>query len=120
MGWCSATEIMDTAIAAAEAVADAMLDIAAAPPAHTNAAMDEALRTFVAALAVTLRDGDWDCIEESDYFERFPQEMLGHSDDEHKAWLVENVKNAADYGEVEQVQKWSAQLAAFRKKIGES
>lgn len=107
MGWCSATEIMDTALDAATAAVAAMWQIAtdnedARTPAWANdvnarpelrAKLDDALRPFVTTLAEWLRAEDWDCMNESEYFERFPQEMLGQSDSEHHAWLVEKVKD---------------------------
>ena len=107
MGWCSATEIMDTALDAATAAVAAMWQIAtdqedARTPAWANdvnerpelrAKLDDALRSFVATLAERLRAQDWDCVDESRYFDRFAQEMLGHSDSEHHAWLVEKVKD---------------------------
>lgn len=98
MGWCSATDIMDTALDGAEAAVKAAL------AAHSDlnadslgeayrAQVDDALRPFVTTLAERLRNDDWDCVDESRYFDRFAQEMLGHSDSEHHAWLVEMVKD---------------------------
>lgn len=126
MGWCSATEIMDTALDAATAAVAAMWQIAtdqedARTPAWANdvnerpelrAKLDDALRSFVATLAERLRAEDWDCVDESRYFERFPQEMLGHSDSEHRAWLVEIVKDS------EGEQRWVDALATFNARMG--
>lgn len=120
MGWCSAIDIMDTALAAAQEAVSAVLaetDCPEPPAAQTVQAMDDALRPFVTKLAKVLRDGDWDCIEESDYFDRFPQEMLGYDDSEFEAWLVERVKDAADY-QTGELGKWTDRLNAFREKTG--
>jgi hypothetical protein len=120
MGWCSATEIMDTALEAAEAAAGAALDAiewGAQPTRHGEQLVDDALRPFVAKLAAVLRDNDWDCIEESDYFDRFQQEMLGHDDSEYAAYLVEHVKDAADYQSGD-LEKWTAKLAVHKQKMG--
>lgn len=114
MGWCSATDIMDTALAAAEAVVVSILkaraedspgsDIPFDPAANDmdRRAVDTALRPFVAKLAEELREGGWDCIEESDYFNRFPQEMLGHDDLEHRDWLVRQIQDHDDLALVSQ------------------
>lgn len=114
MGWCSATRIMDTALGAAKAAVTAALlnvPLEALPDGDRGKHVDAALRPFVERLASMLRDGDWDCIEESDYFEQFAQEMYGHSDSEHLAWLVEMVKDTdAD-------PKWVAKLAEHRRKM---
>jgi hypothetical protein len=120
MGWCSATEIMDTALEAAEAAVEAALDAiewGAQPTRHGEQLVDDALRPFVARLAAVLRNNDWDCIEESDYFDRFQQEMLGHDDSEHAAYLVEQVKDAADYQSGD-LEKWTAKLAEHKRKMG--
>lgn len=98
MGWCSATDIMDTALDGAEAAVKAALaahsDLSADSLGEVyRPQVDDALRPFVTILAERLRAEDWDCVDESRYFERFPQEMLGHSDSEHHAWLLEKVKD---------------------------
>lgn len=96
MGWCSATEIMDAAVEAADrAVATAWQIATGAEGARTpmlanalrvrpelRAELDETLRPFVRTIADKLRDGDWDCIEESDYYDRFGPEMQGMTDEE--------------------------------------
>lgn len=119
MGWCSATEIMDTALDAAEKAARAAL------AAHNNlepdevdplleehrARLDEALRPFVASLAERLRADDWDCVDESRHFDRFRQEMLGHTDSEHRAWLAERVKDS------DGDEKWATALLAHIRKM---
>lgn len=105
MGWCSATEIMDAAVKGAEAVADRLLTTAAEVSGRTAAdarevatrlgvqdELDQVLSPFVAAIAKKLRDGDWDCIEESAYFDRFPQEMLGKDDRQYQAYLHEQLR----------------------------
>jgi hypothetical protein len=118
VGWCSATEIIDTALGAVEAgIAAAYealgVDEERVTLADVRGELDDALRPFVQILAEKLRDNDWDCVDESEYFERFPQEMLGHSDSEHRAWLAEMVKDTD--GE----QKWVDALSAFNTKTKE-
>lgn len=126
MGWCSATEIMDTALDAATAAVAAMWQVASGnenvrTPAYANdlaaqpalqAKLDNALRPFVTTLAGNLHELDWDCEEESRYFLRFPQEMLGFSDSEYRAWLVERVKDS------EGDQQWVAMLGQINAKTG--
>lgn len=118
MGWCSATEIMDTALDAAEEVLakayEALgVDEERVTLEDVRAELDDALRPFVAKLAEQLRERDWDCVDESRHFERFPQEMLGHSGSEHRAWLVEMVKDT------DGDQKWVDALSAFNDKVKE-
>lgn len=91
MGWCSATEIMDTALDAALAL---VKDIQAPGVPVTRAVTKEQrerLRPFVAEIAEKLREGDWDCVEESDYFNDFPQEMLGLDDHRYQEWRREQL-----------------------------
>ena len=56
------------------------------------------LSPFVATIAEKLRDGDWDCIDESEYFDRFPQEMLGYDDQRYRTYLHEKLRDT-DPGE---------------------
>lgn len=126
MGWCSATEIMDTALQAAEAVATTLLRDSAEngpgseipfDPAENKMdrrALDDVLRPFVATIAEHLRNRDWDCIEDSDYFDRFPHEMLGLDDHEWEWWLVEKIKDT-DY-DVPTRRRWMRTLEAFYQK----
>jgi hypothetical protein len=110
MGWCSATEIMDAAVEAADRAVAAAWQIAsgsenARTPAYANALqdrpslreqLDEVVRPFVAAIASKLRDGDWDCIEEADAFYRFRQEMLGYDDNGMIDWYRERISESDD------------------------
>jgi hypothetical protein len=85
MGWCSATEIMDWAIQMADlAVEEALGD---APDEETQARVEERIRSRVACLARKLHDNDWDCEQDSDFFDRFPQEMLDYDDARFAEWL---------------------------------
>lgn len=85
MGWCSATEIMDWAIQMTDqAVQVALGD---EPDKETEERVDKAISYLVGALARKLHDEDWDCEQDSDFFWRFPQEMLGCDDREYAAWL---------------------------------
>lgn len=101
MGWCSATQIMDTALSAAEkAVTEAFRLLGAHPdPAsleEIGKKLDDVLRPFVAELARKLRAEDWDCEQDSVYFDRFPQEMLGYDDHEFARWLGEQLQDERD------------------------
>lgn len=110
MGWCSATEIMDAAVEGALRTVTAAWQIASGQehvktPAFANAlqrrpdlraTLDETLRPFVRKVADKLRDGDWDCIEESDYYERFGPEMLGLTDDEFYEHQVRHFAECED------------------------
>jgi hypothetical protein len=114
---------MDRALAAAEkAVRAAIADVLGVDDApaflRDMPTVDDALRPFVAELAAALRDGDWDCIEESNYFDRFPQEMLGHSDDEHKAWLLEKIADDIRYDDGDNVERLTKRLADFCNRKG--
>jgi len=119
MGWCSATDIMDAAVKGAEAAVRVVLEEFAPPGSDdaVQAKVDDVLRPFVVTIARKLRDGDWDCIEESDYFERFRQEMLGHDDQEHAAWIRENLGDAVRYDENDQVAHWAALLKVHTDKM---
>lgn len=102
MGWCSATEIMDTAIGGALDVLrkiDLDRGTQATMPPREKAL--ELLRPMVAVLAEQLRSQDWDCIEESDYFPHFPQEMLGLSGAAWDNWVSE------------QLEGWDGTLASW-------
>ena len=107
MGWCSATEIIDSAIEAAERYLAAGWQIASGQasvrtPAFANALnenpylreeLDEVLRPIVARIAEKLRDQDWDCIDESNYFDRFPMEMQGWTKQEYAEHLAEKIQD---------------------------
>lgn len=121
MGWCSATEIMDTALSAAEAVAVRATEMAAeveegtrGPDVNPLPELDEVLRPFVITIAEKLRDGDWDCIEESEYYDRFAQEMHGDTDTEYGTRLVEGLSDAA-YADR---PFWIAKLSKHYEKVG--
>lgn len=110
MGWCSATEIMDAAVEAADRAVAAAWQIAsgsedARTPALANALnadpnlrekLDEVIRPFVTKIATTLRAEDWNCVEESAAFDRFRQEMLGCSDAEMIDWYREKLHDTDD------------------------
>jgi hypothetical protein len=124
MGWCSATEIMDAAVEAAERAVAAAWQLAsgnedARTPAYANALqadpsirekVDEVLRPFVARIAEQLRDGDWDCIEESNYFERFRREMLGFDHRQMADWYRERLTEDYDPSP-EQVREFADLMA---------
>src|SRR5687767_12226061 len=85
MGWCSATEIMDWAIQMAD---DAVAEVIDKPVTDDmRKQIDDKIRRLVGALARKLHDNDWDCEQDSDYFERFPQEMLGYDSARFAEWV---------------------------------
>lgn len=101
MGWCAGTEVMDTALRMAETLAGAALmersgyDPAVVVDDSDRAQwVDKLLRPFVRDLADKLHRQDWDCADESAFFRRFPQEMLGHDD---RAFLLHAQEQAADW-----------------------
>lgn len=95
MGWCSATEIMDWAIQMADDAVAAVLG-ATTEDGEVKSRIDDAIRPLVAALATKLHDEDWDCEQDSDHFDRFPQEMLGYDDHEYARWLGEQLQDQRD------------------------
>lgn len=121
MGWCSATEIMDAAVEAADRAVAAAWQLAsgnenARTPALANALqadpdlrgkLDEVMRPLVAAIAAKLRAGGWDCIEESDAFDRFRQEMLGYDHQQMTEWYRAQLYEADD---PETITKWAHAL----------
>lgn len=93
MGWCSATGIIDAAIDMADTIAThaVPLDL---PPDRQRAIqvrVDRAMREQVRAIAKWLRDEDWDCIDESDHYNRFGPEMHGMTDQEYRAYMAEQL-----------------------------
>jgi hypothetical protein len=100
---------MDAAVEAADRAVTAAWQLAsdnehARTPAFANALqadptlrekLDDVMRPFVAAIAEKLRDGDWDCIEEADAFDRFTQEMLGYDNRRMERWHRERIADAA-------------------------
>jgi hypothetical protein len=124
MGWCSATEIMDAAVEGAlRSIAHAWQIASghehAKTPAFANAlqarpdlqtTLDETLRPLVRSVADKLRYGDWDCIEESDYYERFGPEMQGETDEEFYQRQVRHFAECEDpEGFAEWLKVWEAQ-----------
>jgi hypothetical protein len=117
MGWCGATEIMDTALGAADAVVTEVIEAYAqgnADAESIKARTDDMLRPFVEKLASMLRDNDWDCINESKYYDRFAQEMHGDTDTEYGTRLVEKL---ADAGPADR-PFWIAKLNKHYEKVG--
>lgn len=122
MRWCSATDIMDAAVEAADRAVAAAWQIAsgsedARTPALANALsadptlrekLDDVLRPFVTTIAAKLRDGDWDCIEEADAFDRFRQEMLGYDHDQMVQWYRDQLNDSDDHT---QFAEYAEQLA---------
>lgn len=90
MGWCSATEIMDAAL---EAALELLASMRSEPQVVNQRSVDKVLRPFVRKVARELRDGDWDCIEESNYFDRFGPEMYGDTEEQFYRRQVENFRD---------------------------
>jgi len=113
MGWCSATEIMDAALKAAEtAMRAAMQAIGGVDLATTTDAqwVDNLLRPFVATMARMLKDGGWDCEEESEYFNRFPQEILGYDHQRYGEFIREQLSDEGTANDfyLKEYAKWLA------------
>ena len=109
MGWGSATRIMDVTLAAAfEAVRAGLVQSGMSPALAECINVNDTLRPFVTTLASLLHDGGWDTAQESDFFEVFPQEMLGLDDREYETWLIEQVRD------FDGASKQVAMLMAFR------
>jgi hypothetical protein len=121
MGWCSATDIMDVALAAADAAMEHVLKRVSQDGANAADVImyerDDILRPFVAQLATKLREEDWDCIEESDFFDRFPQEMLGHDDAEYRQWIERQLGDALADHEEDRINHWNGILQAHVTKM---
>lgn len=75
MGWCSATEYVDATVRAADELLASI-----GTGSMTPAQVDGVLRPFVRAIAAPFRDGDWDCVAESDYYDRFGPELEGQTE----------------------------------------
>lgn len=100
MGWCSATEFIDWAIGASDAVATELRkaeDAHQCCPFTTRDEVDELIRPFVAKIAGKLRREDWDCQSDSAYFDRFPREMLGLDAAQFAEWLREQGGDPKDF-----------------------
>jgi hypothetical protein len=82
-----------------------------------QAHLDDVLRPFVRRIARKLHDGDWDCVDEADAFDRFPQEMYDYDDQEHAAWIRERLADATEYDEPGDVLRWSMALKAHTDKM---
>lgn len=79
MGWCSATELVDAAI---QELLAAVTDVSGTGS-TTRSEVDARLRPHVRRLAARFRAHDWDCVEESDFYDRFGPELRGETDVEH-------------------------------------
>ena len=95
MGWCSATEIFDIAIDMLEKVVREFSGPAAGEQSITDA-VDDLIRNDVRKLAEKLRDSDWDCTDESEYYDRFAQEIEGWSDAEYAEYLANKISEDND------------------------
>lgn len=92
-----------------DAAIDAVQDLVA--NASHGGDLDEVLQPFVRRVATALHDEDWDCEQDSKYFERFPQEMLGYDEEEYLAYLIELVEDSG--GDPVHIER----LAAHRRKM---
>lgn len=113
MGYNGGAEVLDAAIDAAMALITAtprvLQKLQDDPIGRLR--LDDTLRPFVKVVADALNDADWDTWDESKYFDRFPQEILGHEDDEHLEWLEEQ----ASYFEAGST--WHKELDAFKERM---
>jgi len=117
MGWCGGTDFADLAISEAEKLVRAALG--SMPGVNdVHPVIDELLRPFVRAIAHQLNEEDWDCVEESEYFERFPQELLDHSDREYEEYLTDQIR-WSEAGSEQQL-KHVENLKAHRAKMAAS
>ncbi len=114
MGWCSATEIMDAATQAADALMLSLRTHNEPLTEEEREAADDVLRPFVATIAGALRDGDWDCIEEAGAFGRFPQEMLGYDDQRMADWYREQI---GDQEDPDQIRALAERLAFHMERL---
>lgn len=131
MGWTGGTEIMDAALEGAERSIAAAWQIAsgnedARTPAYANALnedptlrarMDDILRPFVRKMASLLEDRGWDSQEESDYFWRFPQEIIGYDDAPFGEWLRHKVTEATHEGDPVDILVAAQRLKAHTDKM---
>lgn len=93
MGWCGATNVMDTVI---DAVDELLTSMRSPSEAFDRPAVDAVLRPFVRRVAAELRDHDWDCVDESDYYDRFAPELEGVTDVEFRRIQAERYAEADD------------------------
>jgi hypothetical protein len=108
---------MDTALRAAEAAVKDVIEAYAmgnADSASVQARTDEVLRPFVATLAELLRNSDWDCIEESEFYDRFAQAMQGEDDREYEERLIEGLREADPVDR----RSWVERLNQHHEKMG--
>lgn len=73
MGYCSATDYVDHAIAMADAAVETVIRLAGGLVLTDDqwAEVDQAMRANLAAIVAKAKDDDWDCESESRYFGRF-------------------------------------------------
>jgi hypothetical protein len=119
MGWCGGTEIMDAAVQALDEVLKGAYDALGVDSERVTLDdiqdhLDDLARPFVRRIAKMLHQGDWDCVNEAEAFDRFPQEMYDHDDQEHAAWLRDRIR---DSDEVHEFEKWTAALRAHTDKM---
>lgn len=121
MGWCSATEIMDTALTAAYALAIQVGEWAVDvdenrrdPDSDPGPEMQALMAPFVAKLSEYLHDQDWDCAQDSEFFDQYPQEMLGYNDKQYEEWLAEQLSGA---DRIEQRKELVRKLSALHEKM---
>lgn len=128
MSWTSATEIMDRAIQAADEAAMAVLrfygpelglkkDITELQE-EEQAVVDEVLRPHVKAISDKLQEQDWEPEgQESVYFDRFAQEMIGYDDNAYEGWLRHQLSEATHEGTPEDILAAARVLKAHTDKM---
>jgi hypothetical protein len=110
VGWCSGTQVFDAAMEIIEKVVKEFSGPAAGEQSITDY-VDDLIRDDVRKFAQFLRDQDWDCTSESEYYERFAQEIEGWTDDEYYDYLKESLRE--EYSGVKYEK-----FLAFKAKIG--
>lgn len=80
MGYCSATDYVDNAIAMADAAVKRALELRGVQvnrplDEFERAQIDEVMKQFVHEIADKAREDDWDCQDASRYLGRFPEQI---------------------------------------------
>lgn len=127
MGW-DGSEIMDAAIDMAHKGAVSMLrryqsELGQSPTSlgvldsEERDDLDEEIRPVVKRLAELLNDKGWDTQEESDYIDRFGQEMLGFDDNAYEGWLRHRLSEATHDSTPEEILLAAQRLKAHTDKM---
>lgn len=91
MGWCSATDIVDSAIEMTDAVYEIPPGLNGENEGWLRNRVDQIMRPHVRAIADKLRNEDWDCESESQHYERFGPELTGLTDAAFRAKMANDM-----------------------------